>query len=591
MTRIAVVDREKCQPTKCHLECVKICPPNRLGEECITISPEPKAVISETLCIDCGLCMKKPMGCPFDAITIVRTPEALKEPPLFQYGRNMFRLFRLPYPKENSVVGIIGSNGAGKSTALKVIAGAFKPNLGRYSQDVSWEDIIREFKGQELQNFFEGLKEGKFKVSLKPQEVDKIPKAAKGKVRALLEKVDERKIAFELVKELELETVLDSNVSELSGGELQRMAVIAALSKEADVYLVDEPSSFLDVRQRLKVARLLKKTAESGKRVVAIEHDLAVLDYMSDYVQVLYGHVGAYGIVSNLKATGIGINQFLEGYLPDENVRFRANEIKFETSAPLDLGKAQTLFHYPSLEKKFTSFDLKVEEGSVRKGEILGVLGPNGIGKTTFVKMLAGVLEADNTKLEHRLKVAYKPQYIETSYEGTVRELISESKLDEELFKNELAPALEIGRLMDNYVKNLSGGELQRLSIALCLGTRADVYLLDEPSAFLDVVQRINAAKLVQRVVQQKGAVGIVIDHDLVFADYVSNRLLVFDGAPGRHGKASSPSEKRPGMNSFLKGMEVTFRRDKGTGRPRANKEGSQLDREQKTSGEYYYTR
>lgn len=135
----------------------------------------------------------------------------------------------------------------------------------------------------------------------------------------------------------------------------------------------------------------------------------------------------------------------------------------------------------------------------------------------------------------------------------------------------------------------LSGGELQRLSLAISLSQEAEVYLFDEPTAHLDVEQRIRAAKAIRRVTESKNAAAIIVDHDIVFIDYISQRAMVFSGEPGVEGQASRPMDLRSAMNRFLSEVGITFRRDKETKRPRVNKLDSYLDREQKEKGEYYY--
>jgi ATP-binding cassette subfamily E protein 1 len=139
-------------------------------------------------------------------------------------------------------------------------------------------------------------------------------------------------------------------------------------------------------------------------------------------------------------------------------------------------------------------------------------------------------------------------------------------------------------------VNTLSGGELQRVAIAICLSRDADMYLLDEPSAYLDSNQRMEAAKTVRRVMEKRGRSALIVDHDIYFLDMVSDSMMVFTGKPGREGQANGPFDMRAGMNMFLEHVDVTFRRDNDTNRPRINKPGSTLDREQQEKGEYYYS-
>jgi ATP-binding cassette subfamily E protein 1 len=143
---------------------------------------------------------------------------------------------------------------------------------------------------------------------------------------------------------------------------------------------------------------------------------------------------------------------------------------------------------------------------------------------------------------------------------------------------------------MEKTLTELSGGELQRVACCLALSQEADIYFFDEPSAFLDIEQRFEFAALLRKVISESEKSAFVVDHDIVFIDAISNRLIVFEGQSSVEGHASAPLDKRNGMNVFLKDAGITMRRDKDTARPRINKPGSALDTEQKAKGEYYYT-
>lgn len=586
--RIAVIDYDKCQPKKCNLLCLNYCPGPRMNEETIIVDEETnKPVISEVLCTGCGICIHK---CPYKAISIVNLPEELSQP-IHQYGPNTFRLYRLPIPKEGKVLGLIGQNGVGKTTAIRILSGELYPNMGDFSSKER-KNLTSYFRGTELQGYFEKIETSNIKSSLKPQYVDKLSQVVKGNTRDLLQKVDERGVSKELINELDLKDALDKDISVLSGGELQRVAVIASMSKNADIYFLDEPSSYLDIKQRLNVAKAIRNLAEQ-KTVVVIEHDLAILDYLSDYIHILYGQPGVYGIVSTPLGVRVGINMYLDGYIKEDNIRFRDESIKFYQKEDKTLKSRKVLLEYPSFEKTFDSFSLKTESGALHKGEVIGIVGPNATGKSTFIKILAGVLDPDNRdKFETELKISYKPQYIKRDYEGTVRNLLSEvakEKFFTNIYKAEILRPLDIDPIMDNSVSELSGGELQRVAIAVCLSQDADLYLFDEPSAYLDIEQRLNFSKVLRRFIGDKELMAMIVEHDLVSLDYTSDRAVVFSGKPSVLGVASQPLSLRDGMNRFLKEIGITFRREPESGRPRSNKIDSQKDREQKSSGEYYY--
>ncbi|MFY9638627.1 MAG: ribosome biogenesis/translation initiation ATPase RLI [Methanobacterium sp.] len=588
MTRISILDHDRCQPKKCNYVCIEYCPGVRMEEDTIIIDKKTKKpILSEELCSGCGICTNR---CPFNAVSIINLPEALEDP-IHRYGQNMFELFGLPNIREGSVVGILGPNGIGKSTIIRILSGELKPNLGKFDEDVSWEEVVNYFKGSQLQSYFKKLSNGELKVVHKPQMVDLLPKFVKGNVQKLMESVDERGVMEEVMDYLELRSILGRDVSKLSGGELQRVAIAAAALREADFYYFDEPTSWLDVRQRLNAVKVVRNLAEAGKSVMVIEHDLAALDAISDYVHILYGQPGAYGVVSNMRGVRVGINTYINGFLREENVRFRKQPIVFDVKPPAPDIEAEVLADYSQLKKSYNGFNLEAEEGQVQHDEIITAFGPNGIGKTTFAKILAGVTKPDKGKINKNITIAYKPQYLVSDFDGTVQELLitTAPTYGSNMFKTEILKPFSLEALLDKEVDELSGGELQRLSVAVTLSRESEIYLFDEPTAFLDVEQRLKAAKAIKRVVESRNAAAIIIDHDIVFIDYISDRAMVFSGEPGVNGHASSPMNLRSAMNSFLSSVGITFRRDKETKRPRVNKLGSYLDREQKEKGEYYY--
>jgi ATP-binding cassette subfamily E protein 1 len=583
--RIAIVDREKCRPNMCGFLCQRMCPRVRSGDETIIVDEESnKPIIVEDLCVGCGICVNK---CPFDAIIITNTPEAAGVL-THQYGQNGFRLYGLPIPKEGSVVGILGVNGIGKSTAIKILSNQIKPNLGDFEKELGWDEIVECYRGSEIQNYLNGLADGSASAVYKPQYVDVLGKM-KGTVKDALKKVSKDWKA--VAKELELEKVLDRETSMLSGGELQRLAIAIAILRDVDLYFFDEPTSYLDISQRLKMASIIHRLAGRGKSAIVVEHDLIVLDYLSDYIHIAFGQKSAFGIISQIKNTRVGVNEYLSGWMRSENMRIRPSEIKFEETGTQKFASSDLLCEYPEVKKVYDGFELSVASGELYKGSVVGILGPNATGKTTLMKIFVGEETNDGEKADFNFKISYKPQYLKP-VKKTVRDVLRAvtSDLYKSHYKTDVLEPLELEHLLDHKVDELSGGELQRVAIAECLSRDADIYFLDEPSAYLDVEQRLVAAKMIRKKMENEKKSAMVIDHDIGFIDYISDKILVFEGEPSVEGKASTPLDMRQGMNKFLRGMDMTFRRDEETKRPRANKPASQKDKEQRAKGEYYYS-
>jgi len=706
--RVAVLKEDNCQPKKCNDECHDFCPPVRNGQECIIMDEQTgKPHISESLCIGCGICVNK---CPHDALIIENLPSELETDMIHRFSMNGFRLFRLPTPSKESVVGILGPNGMGKSTAISALSGRLIPNLGDWlNQEPHWEDIISSVPKGELRDFFIAVQKGEISVALKPQNVDRLPKRIQGTVHDLLKHVDERGIFESMTKSLGIDHLLEREVKQLSGGELQRMAICATMLRDVDVYFFDEPSSYLDIHERMRIVRIIQELAET-KRVIVIEHDLAVLDVLADLVHIVYGKKGAFGIFTPARSTRQAINTYLDGFLPEENVRIRDKPIKFlrHQDRMAEIGTPVVSWG-EGLQKQLGDFKLISSEGAVHRSEVVGVVGANGTGKSTMIKILAGEHEYDEGWVTAEATISYKPQHIDVDINGSVQ-----LWLDSELgprwrsgeFNVNVIKALGIDQLLPKRVKKLSGGERQAVSIALCLGREADLYLFDEPSAHLDASARMEAAKAIRRTMEANEKSAFVIDHDVYFIDIVSDSLLVFDrtnprethihntlkhlltadrvspfvgdvekalatinqhllrtygtleaalmtwmnhGGPNsaifgkigsldeeqlrQHstayspylrsqpihpvsicfmlnptmireicspwneqeipmasygGHAKGPFNLREGMNRFLSGVDVTFRRDHDSRRPRINKNKSRKDREQRSSGDYY---
>jgi len=427
--------------------------------------------------------------------------------------------------------------------------------------------------------------------------VDQLPRAVNGDVKtvgSLVKTRSELNNYDHIMDVLDLRHVTDREIGVLSGGELQRFAIALVCVQQADVYMFDEPSSYLDVKQRLTAARTIRELLRDDDYVIVVEHDLSVLDYLSYFICVLYGRPAVYGVVTLPSSVREGINIFLDGNIPTENLRFREESLTFriaEAGEDYMADKARG-FEYPAMKKTLGSFNLTIESGSFTESEIIVMMGENGTGKTTFCKMLAGVEKPDGDQKVPQMNISMKPQKITPKFQGTVRQLffkrIKAAFLNPQ-FQTDVYKPLKLDDFIDQEVQNLSGGELQRVAIVLALGLPADIYLIDEPSAYLDSEQRIIAARVIKRFITHNKKTAFIVEHDFIMATYLADRVIVFDGQPSIKSRANSPESLLTGCNSFLQNLDITFRRDPNTFRPRINKHQSQNDQQQKLTGNYFF--
>lgn len=617
MTRIAIVDQNKCKPEKCSKECIKACPPQKNGIQVIDIEDIGKnqnenlndkkkiAKIAETLCIGCNQCVSR---CPFNAIKIVNIPDENTTAITHRYGRNGFKLFGIPILKQGIISGIIGSNGIGKTTLMDILGNKTRPNFEQFDKNTTNKELITKFRGTVMQDYFNNLLNNKLKFSIKNQKIKN--KIVNMSVREYIQSksIDINDINNnEFIKEtwnlMEIDKIINLNMNGISGGQLQRLECWITAITEASVYIFDEPTNFLDIKQRLNMSKLLRKLCEKNPKsyILIVEHDLSILDWLSDEIYILFGKPSAYGIISKPLTTLEGINMYLSGYITTQNIRFRDEEYNFKTQILVEnidnnLTNINNIIKYDSTNINYDNFSLHIPAGEIDiTGSINVIVGENGTGKTTFIKNISKITG---------LHVSIKSQlcdinkYVNNNKTWpTVNELLN-SKIhinyNDSTFRNIVVNPLEINLIQNRKINELSGGELQRLLIVLCLGSSSELYLLDEPSANLDIEKRLNIVKIIKSFVSYYKKTVFIIEHDITMCvslgqEINSNMYLVKRNDNSNNCEISNKMSFTQGINEFLKLLGITMRTSVHSNyRPRINKLNSQLDEHQKLTNMYY---
>ncbi|KAJ4879436.1 ABC transporter E family member 1 [Raphanus sativus] len=524
---------------------------------------------------------------------------------IHSYGPNSFKLHRLPVPVRGDIVGLVGPRSIGKTTALKILAGELTPNLGRFNDPpLDWLTIRTHLHDKHLRRFLAQVVNHKLKVVFKPQQV---PQDYMGlAVGEILRKVDDRKDLRALILcFLDLKTP-SVKFHHLDIRAQHRVTLAAALLQDADVYIFDDISSFLDMRQRFMVAQLIRSLKTAKSYVIVVDNDLSVIDYVSDYMYIMYGEPEAYGVFSEQYFdVETGIEFYLRGFDPIEDNLIRGDPLIFERHLEPDpeplIGRR---YSYPHMTTNHLKHKMKVEGGNLHDCQIHLVLGDQGTGKSTFIKLLAGFLPPDGVEpwCPEYLK-SYKPKKISFIRACTVRAAL-ETRCFHHRFVSDVIEPLQIDRLMGRKLTSLSPGERQRVAITFCLMKDAHVYLIDEPSLDLDSDMRIRVALAIRKHILRIQRAAVVVENDFLMAAYLADKVILVEPSidtasclprdiarPVSGFSVSSPCDRVAGFNLLLEKLNITFRQVPDSSRltPRVNKAGSMEDKTQKLNGNFYY--
>lgn len=365
----------------------------------------------------------------------------------------------------------------------------------------------------------------------------------------------------ELIEDLDMTSMLDTCVTDLSDAELQRFAIASTIVQMADVYLFDEPTIFLDARQKYQVARVILSVVKPDRYVCITDNDMSVLDLVCDHI--LY--------------TG---EETTSGEVHLDHYPLTLEELSEEIVTP-------PTYRYPeTVVKGFGTFSLHVMGGDLRSSEITVVLGNMHTGKTLFLEWLNRISVGQD--FSHKDQKMIKCENRHDTVATHLYRLIRFSSLDR-VFQELVLKPLGIVKILDKRIKEVSQSTLQKIAIATCLGQEgARVFLLDEPSIHLDARERVIAAQTIKRFIAYSRKAALVVEQDFMMATYLADRVIVVQGEPGVQSTVNSPVLMSNGVNQYLSDLNITCRSNRFTSLARMNKPRSVEDEEQKTGGHFF---
>ena len=483
-------------------------------------------------------------------------------------------------------IGVLGLNGSGKSTLLRIIAGVDKDYVGEVTFSKGYTVGLLEQEPQLDGNktVREVVEEGRQDVIRLLREYEEVSNRLGEDVSAdemekLLEKQSQVQEKIEAANGWELENQLEvamdalrcppseTRIEVLSGGEKRRVALCRLLIQEPDILLLDEPTNHLDAES---VQWLEQHFQQYKGTVIAVTHDRYFLDNVAGWILELdHGH-------------GIPFQGNYSSWLEQKQARLEKEEkaeskrrktlerelewIRMSPKGRHAKGKARVTRYEELLsdqqEKRAEDLEIYIPPGprlgdivleandlakaygdnvlfekvtfSLPRGGIVGVIGPNGAGKTTLLRMIMGQVQPDagSIKVGGTVKLGYVDQDRTLDGNKTVWEVISDGKDTVTLGKTEVNSRGYVGRFnfggsdQQKKVKDLSGGERNRVHLARMLKEGANVILLDEPTNDLDV----NTLRALEEGLEGFGGCCLVSSHDRWFLDRIATHILAFEG-------------------------------------------------------------
>jgi ATP-binding cassette ChvD family protein len=483
-------------------------------------------------------------------------------------------------------IGVVGPNGAGKSSVLKIMAGLDQPSNGdaMLSPGYTVGILLQEPALNESKNVLENVEEGvaetkgmldRFnEISALMAEPDADFDSLLAEMGTLQEQLDHRN-AWDLDSQLEqaMDALrcppADADVTVLSGGERRRVALCKLLLQQPDLLLLDEPTNHLDAESVLWLEQHLEKYPGT---VVAVTHDRYFLDNVAEWILELdrgraYPYEGNYSTYLEAKAARLKVEGQKDAKrkkrLTDELEWVRSNAKARQTKSKARLDRYEEMAAEADKQRKLDFEEIQIPPGprlggtvieaahltkgfderllmddlsfSLPRNGIVGVIGPNGVGKTTLFKMIVGEEKPDSgeIKVGETVKISYVDQG-RGGLDGdkTLWEVVSDG-LDWIKVGNVEMPSRAYvaafgfkGPDQQKPAKVLSGGERNRLNLALTLKQGGNVLLLDEPTNDLDVE---TLSSLEDALLEFPGC-AVITSHDRWFLDRVATHILAYEG-------------------------------------------------------------
>ncbi|GAA4263401.1 energy-dependent translational throttle protein EttA [Dactylosporangium darangshiense] len=482
-------------------------------------------------------------------------------------------------------IGVVGPNGAGKSSLLKIMAGLDRPSNGEarlmpgYTVGMLQQEPPLNESKTVLGNIEEAVADTKTKLArfnevaeLMATDYTEELMEEMGRLQEELDHADAWDIDSKLALAMDALRCPppDAEVSQLSGGERRRVALCKLLLEAPDLLLLDEPTNHLDAESVQWLEQHLQKYAGA---VLAVTHDRYFLDHVVEWIAEVdrgqvHGYQGNYSTYLEKKAQRLAVqgrkDAKLQRRLSEELDWVRSNAKARQTKSKARLGRYEEMANEAEKTRKLDFEEIQIPPGPrlgnvvieanhLRKGfeerglliddlsftlprnGIVGIIGPNGVGKTTLFKTIVGLEQADDGGV--RVGDTVQLSYVDQNRSGldgdkTVWEVVSDGLDHLMVGKVEMPSRAYVaafgfkGPDQQKPTKVLSGGERNRLNLALTLKIGGNVILLDEPTNDLDVE---TLSSLENALLEFPGC-AVVISHDRMFLDRVATHILAWEG-------------------------------------------------------------